>query len=330
MEPFKTMTVDLQGNVGLCGCEGWLPTKVGNIFQQSVDEILGSDLSQDIRASIGRSSYEYCNNITCGVISTDQLIRIEDLGEQDRHAVTHPETWTLPREIYLSGDATCNLTCPSCRTRIFKITDNQIDEQLRLGQILKNNLFSNNSDQPIVLHVSTSGEVFASPLLLKFLSSIEPEKFPNLKLWLQSNGLLAPRFWTKLGAMADRVENITVTVDAAQGPTYEKLRRGGKWEDLLDSLEWIKNKKIENGMSLHVRMVVQQDNIDQLLEFYELGQKYLAKQIDYVRITNWGTYSKDEFKTIDVFDINHPNREYALSKIEQIKQLPDVWIAGGL
>jgi MoaA/NifB/PqqE/SkfB family radical SAM enzyme len=324
------MTVDLQGNVGLCGCEGWMPAKVGNLFQQSIDEILGSTLSQDIRASIGRGSYEYCNGIVCSTISMDQLIGIESLSEQHQNAVAHPNNWSLPEQIYLAGDLTCNLTCPSCRTDIFKITEDQVEEQVRLGQSLKDNLFTNSSDQPIVLHVSTTGEVFASPLLLKFLSSIEPEKFPNLKLWLQSNGLLAPRFWHKLGGMAHRVDNITVTVDAALGDTYERLRRGGKWTDILESLEWIKNKKIQNGMSLHLRMVVQRDNIDQLLEFYELGQNYLADQIDYVRITNWGTYSEQEFKDIDIFHTDHLNRDHAMAKLEQIKHLPTVWLAGGL
>jgi MoaA/NifB/PqqE/SkfB family radical SAM enzyme len=260
----------------------------------------------------------------------DQLIGVESLDDRHRDAVAQPNNWTLPEQIYLAGDLTCNLTCPSCRTEIYKINEEQVEEQVRLGQILKNNLFSNRSDQSIALHVSTSGEVFASPLLLKFLSSIEPEKFPNLRLWLQSNGLLAPRFWHKLGELANRVENITVTVDAAQCDTYEKLRRGGKWADVLESLKWIKNKKIENGMSVHLRMVVQRDNIDQLLEFYELGQNYLADQIDYVRITNWGTYSKDEFTAIDVFDLAHPNRDHAVAKLEQVKQLPNVWTAGGL
>lgn len=330
MEPFRTIEIDLKGDVSLCGCAAWMPTKVGNIFQQSVREILESDLAQDIRASIGRGSYEYCNSIVCSTISMDQLTDIESLSEQHQHAVAHPETWTLPQQIYLSGDRTCNLTCPSCRTEIYKINEEQVEQQLRLGQILKDNLFSNSSEQPIVLHVSTSGEVFASPLLLKFLSSIEPDQFPNLRLWLQTNGLLAPKFWHKLGGMVDRIDNITVTVDAAYRDTYEKLRRGGKWIDILESLEWIKNKKIENGMTLHIRMVVQRDNIDQLLEFYELGQKYSADQIDYVRITDWNKYSKQEFKDIDIFDIDHPKRNHAMARIEQIKQLPNVWLAGGL
>ena len=330
MEPFRTIEIDIKGDVGICGCSAWLPTRVGNMFRQSIGEILGSDLAQDIRASIGRGSYDYCNGVACNIISSDQLIGTESLSERHQHAVAHPETWTLPQEIYLSGDATCNLTCPSCRTNVFKINKDQIEEQLRLGQALKDNLFVNSSDQPIVLHVSTTGEVFASPLLLKFLSSIEPEKFPNLKLWLQTNGLLAPRSWHKLGSMADRVDNITVTVDAARGDTYEKLRRGGKWADILEALTWIKNKKIQNGMSLHLRMVVQRDNIDQLTEFYELGQNYLADQIDYVRITDWGTYSEQEFKHIDIFDIDHPERNHAMSKVEQIKHLPNVWMAGGL
>jgi len=330
LEPFRTIEIDIKGDVGICGCAAWLPTRVGNMFRQSIGEILGSGLAQDIRASIGRGSYDYCNDVICNTITSDQLIGTESLNEHYQHAVAHPETWSLPQEIYLSGDATCNLTCPSCRTNVFKINEDQIEEQSRLGQALKDNLFVNSSDQPIVLHVSTTGEVFTSPLLLKFLSSIEPEKFPNLKLWLQTNGLLAPRSWHKLGRMADRVENITVTVDATRGDTYEKLRRGGKWADILEALTWIKNKKIQNGMSLHLRMVVQRDNIDQLTEFYELGQNYLADQIDYVKITNWGTYSEQEFKHIDIFDIDHPERDHAMAKLEQIKHLPNVWLAGGL
>jgi MoaA/NifB/PqqE/SkfB family radical SAM enzyme len=330
LEPFRTIEISLQGEVGLCGCAGWMPVRVGNIFRQPIGEILGSPLAQDIRASIGRGSYEYCNAIKCGVISTNGLIGIESVREEKKYAIDHPETWTMPNDIYLGGDMTCNLTCPSCRKTVFKVNSSQIQQQLKLGQILKNNLFSNSNNQTIFLHVSTSGEVFASPLLLEFISSIEPEKFPNLKLWIQSNGLLAPKFWHKLGAMADRVDNITVTVDAAQKNTYEKLRRGGKWKDLLDSLEWLRNKKNENGMSLNLRMIVQRDNIDQMMEFYELGQKYSAKQIDYAKIINWGTYSESEFKEIDVFDIDHPDRDAALKKLEQIKKLPNIQIAGGL
>ena len=83
-------------------------------------------------------------------------------------------------------------------------------------------------------------------------------------------------------------------------------------------------------MSFHLRMVVQRDNIDQLTEFYELGQKYLADQIEYVRIYNWGTYSEQEFKHIDIFHTDHLNRDHAMARLEQIKQLPNVWLAGGL
>ena len=330
LEPFRTIEIDIDGNVGLCGCQAWMPTRVGNMFRQTIDEILGSKLSQDIRASIGRGSYDYCNGDWCNIISSDRLIGMENLSEEHQDAVTHPNKWTLPEQIYLAGDLTCNLTCPSCRTNIFKITEDQVEEQLRLGQKLKDNLFTNSSDRPIVLHVSTTGEVFASPLLLKFLSSIEPEKFPNLRVWLQTNGLLVPKFWHKLGNIAHKVDNITVTVDAAQGHTYEKLRRGGKWTDLLKSLEWIKNKKNEIGMSFHLRMVVQRDNIDQLREFYELGQKYSADQIDYVKIYNWGTYSEAEMTHIDVFDTANPDRDHALAKLEEIRHLPNVWLAGGL
>ena len=330
LEPFRTIEIDIKGEVGLCGCEFWMPTRVGNLFRQSIDEILGSELAQDIRASIGRGSYDYCNGLTCNIISSDRLIGMENLSEQHLDAVAQPNNWTLPEQIYLAGDQTCNLTCPSCRTNVFKITEDQVEEQLRLGQKLKDNLFTNSSDRRIVLHVSTTGEVFASPLILKFLSSIEPEKFPNLRVWLQTNGLLVPKFWHKLGDIAHRVDNITVTVDAAREHTYEKLRRGGKWPDLLESLEWIKNKKIENGMSFHLRIVVQRDNIDQLMEFYELGQKYSADLIDYVRIYNWGTYSEAEFKDVDIFDPDNPDRDHAMAKLEEIKYLPNVWLAGGL
>jgi hypothetical protein len=132
LEPFRTIEIDMKGDVGICGCAAWLPTRVGNMFRQSIGEILGSGLAQDIRASIGRGSYDYCNDVICNTITSDQLIGTESLNEHYQHAVAHPETWSLPQEIYLSGDATCNLTCPSCRTNVFKINEDQIEEQTYL------------------------------------------------------------------------------------------------------------------------------------------------------------------------------------------------------
>jgi wyosine [tRNA(Phe)-imidazoG37] synthetase (radical SAM superfamily) len=329
--PYIVLEIGLNGDVGLCDCAGWLPSRVGNIYTQTLKEILSGVNASAIRESISNGNYNYCNEKTCGVITQQQMIARSEITEPTLVGLLNDSNkFIMPREIWIAGDPTCNLSCPSCRTHIIKNTDDEVEYLESLGEKLKNNLFTVPSNDKIVLHVSTTGELFASPLLLKFINSIPVQDFPNLKLAIQTNGLLAPRSWHKLGIMQDRVESITVTTDAATAPTYELLRRGGKWNDIQTALSWIAEKKKQNNMRLIMRMIVQHANYQEIPEFYQQAHALGAEVVEYSRLLPWKAMTKDEFAKQDVFDPAHPEYAQAVNNLTIVKQQPLTYISGGL
>lgn len=329
LSPFQTLEISPSGDVGLCPCADWHPTKVGNLFSQNIQDILASPLSQRIRQSIIDGTYEYCDEKKCAVIKDDQLIPIEPIKEELEKCCQDPLSGQS-LQIYIGGDLTCNLSCPSCRTNVYKNSEQDINKLTRLGETLKESLLGGRSEKYITVMISTSGEIFASPLLMGFMNSIESENFPNLDLHLQTNGLLAPKNWHKLGSVISRVKEITVTVDAATGETYEKLRRGGKWQDIQQALEWIAQKKKENGMKLHLRMVAQESNYREIPAFYQQSKNFGADIVEYCRLTDWKSYSPDEFKQHDVFSPSHPEYSEAMEMLDKIKSNQDVVLLGDL
>ena len=182
LSPFVSVEISLYGQVSLCGCYNWMPAKIGNIYEQSLQDILDSPLAVQIRQSIIDGTYVFCNESTCGIIRNDLLNDIDNLPDSVAWQIEHPSRFQMPNEITLSGDLTCNLSCPSCRTKVIKLSDQEQKMQMQYVDILKNNIFSNPTDQEISLTVSTSGELFASNFLLSFLRQIPLQNFPNLYL----------------------------------------------------------------------------------------------------------------------------------------------------
>jgi sulfatase maturation enzyme AslB (radical SAM superfamily) len=328
--PFFTIGVAIDGKVGLCGCSGWMPTTIGNLFKNTIEELLSTELAVNIRRSIIDGTYQYCNEKTCGVINNTGLYNFNNAKEIVGSLLDDPELFSMPTEIFLAGDTTCNLSCPSCRTSVVKVSEATKKRNIELGQILANNLFSRPTTQTIKLIISTSGELFASPMLLNFVNNINLKDFPNIKLDIQTNGLLCSKNWHKLNEMQQAVNKVTITFDAAQANTYEVLRRGGTWPELINSMEFLSDKKKENGMKLHTRMVVQQKNYKEILEFYNLSKRYGADRIEYTRLTDWHTWSQTEFKKNDVFDPEHPEHHDAITQLKSVTPYSDVWLGGEL
>lgn len=78
----------------------------------------------------------------------------------------------------------------------------------------------------------------------------------------------------------------------------------------------------------NTRMVVQQQNYKEMLEFYNLSLKYDADRVEFVRLTDWGTYGS-KFRDHDVLDVVHAEFAQANDMIQQLAKLPHVWFAGG-
>jgi MoaA/NifB/PqqE/SkfB family radical SAM enzyme len=328
--PFTTIDIDIHGDVRLCECSGWMPTSIGNLFQESLPDILDNHISRAIRRSITQGTYEYCDDTRCGVMANNQLVTKDLLSPDHVRLVDQPDQFTMPNIMRMAGDLTCNLSCPSCRTSVIKTSDQDRTAQEQLGLILKNNMFGRPSAQPMILSLSTSGELFASARLIKFVNSISVEQFPNLELHIQTNGILMPKKWHHLGDMRHRVTMITITTDAATAPTYEKLRRGGRWSEIQDALQWVSDHKAKTGVRLSMRMVLQRDNYQEIEQFYQQSKMIGADVVEYARLRDWGTYDPVQFREHDVFDQDHAEHAAAQRWLQKVKKYPDVFLCGGI
>ena len=328
LSPFVMIEVTLNGDVRMCGCGAWMPSTIGNLTRTTLKEMLSSDLAQKIRQSIIDGSYVYCNEKLCGVITNHALNSIDTVPPNITALLGDASKFEMPHHISFQGDETCNLSCPSCRTSVKKTPPEKLQEQQHIGKLISENLFSEPTDQRIKLELSGTGEVFASPLLLNFINSIDPSNFPNLELDIGTNGLLCQQNWHRLGLMQSSVKKVTVSIDASQASTYEKLRRGGQWKNLLESMNFLQNKKHSQGMALHTRMIVQQQNYPEIESFYQMCQQFDVDIVEYSRVTNWGTWSQKEFQFHDVVNPAHAEYKIAQAEIDKVKKLSGTWFAG--
>ena len=102
--PFNTITVDGEGDIYACICQVWLPLSIGKVHEfASLTDMAHSVRAREIQASIIDGSYRYCDHNTCGIMQSGELKDYVD----DRIDTVN---W-----INFALDASCNLTCPSCR-----------------------------------------------------------------------------------------------------------------------------------------------------------------------------------------------------------------------
>ena len=322
--PWHSVDIGLNGEVSLCQCSGWMMRPVGNIWDQDLRSILSNSVSRDIRQSISNGDYRYCNENLCQIIKSGSLIEFDSLDSEIKSMIHDPDQFQMPRFISLAVDITCNLSCPSCRTKILRVPWEDQQKLNLASDRLYDNLFSMPTDKEIWITLSTSGEVFASELLMKMIAKIDTEQFPNVQLHLQTNGLLARHRWDRLGSKQHHVRRVTVSIDAGTAETYEIVRRGGRWNELKANLEFLSERKQSLGFELFTRMVVQKTNHKEMTLFYDLSDGIGADRIEFTRVTDWFSWGLD-FAQHDVFDPQHPEYTTAREHLESLASREKFW-----
>lgn len=328
LSPFVMIEVDVGGNIRLCGCATWMPATIGNLTNNTLEEILSSPLAQQIRQSIIDGTYQYCNEQYCGTIANNELNTLDTLPDNVKHLITDAKLFDMPHWISIQGDDTCNLSCPSCRTSVRKHSASTVKKHKQLGGIISDNLFSQPTQRTLVVHISGSGEVFASPLLLGLLSKISLDKIPNFQLMLQSNGLLAKKNWHKIKHLESTIKQVVISIDAATPDTYEVVRRGGTWKQLISAMKFFQNKKHELGFSFRTRMVVQNRNWQEIQQFYDFSRSFDVDRIEYSKITDWKSWPTNQWQEHNVFDPTHSNYSAVKDAVLAVQKLPGVWCHG--
>ncbi|MBN2407439.1 MAG: radical SAM protein [Elusimicrobia bacterium] len=106
------------------------------------------------------------------------------------------------------------------------------------------------------------GEVFLVDYFRKLF--LEVAEYPGILQRITTNGLLIDSRWA--GIFASSKCNIQYSIDAVTEKTYESIRKGGRFGELLRSIDTLKNAYARKGRepSLYMTSVVMKRNIGEL------------------------------------------------------------------
>jgi len=316
-KPFSHFETTPSGDVYVC-CPSYLPLPIGNIGDASWDDIWNSTVAQEVRRSIHDGDFRYCSRLSCPAIQSSALpikaSLLEPPPEEDtserlqRHTnivsravrVTHG-----PSFVNLSHDRSCNLTCPSCRTKLMVAKQS---EQEKLD-IVRDKVVLPALKTATGVLITGSGDPFGSKHFRDVLDHLNPADFPNLQVNLQTNGqLFTEREWNRLTGLHSMIRQVYISIDAATEATYGDVRRGGSFAKLCANMGFISALRHSGRIKqLVIAFVVQACNFRQMTAFVELGREWRVDRISFSRLRQWGTYPADEFRRRDVCSADHPD-----------------------
>ncbi len=303
--PFDTLLINKQGSCYLCECTAWLPQSVGNIQTKSITEILNSGTSDALRRSIADGSYRYCNEKQCSYLL--------DARNEAPWSLTLPNAQI--RHVRLAIDDSCNLSCPSCRTKkAFLSSGRSLKIRMDMADTILEYLRS--QSQPIHVHIGSDGDPFASLVYRHFMR--RAENMSHLSFSIQTNGLLIKQMHHRIKNIFSRLRTLNVSIDGATKHTYEQLRRGGSHAKILDNLACIKEIKKQFVFEFILHVVIQKDNYHEMEQMVDLAQQYGADRIWFNRITNWNTHAN--FAEMDVANEKNAQHSKYLDVLENIKK----------
>lgn len=267
--PTNNLTLDFKNRVFNCRCSGHSPFVIGfaNEFE-SFEEIFNSPNSLTHQKSVSDKEFVYCATQFCGI-------------EGNKYQQQYPEGIYITLEM----DFSCNFTCPSCRTRMIFVTDPDIinDYEKVTDSLIK---WIKNTKQNVCIELC-GGEPYASIYYKNLIGKLL--QYKNVSLMIRTNGSLLLKNAQLIENYLDQLI-FSISIDAASKEVYEKVRRGGNWETLIENLNYIK-RLTDNNPTFRVtsRYTIQKENLDDVIPFLSFSKQYNL-HVDYAVMEDWGVW----------------------------------------
>ena len=304
--PFNTITIDKFGDIYICICQAWLPVSIGKVTDfNSFEEIVQSKRAREIQASILDGTYKYCDSNSCTIIRDDQLSK--NIGHRKDTI-----DW-----INFALDDSCNLTCPSCRTE-FKFVSEGAEYDYRIAVVNHLAKLIEQHNVNLKFTLSGDGDPFASLIYRHFLTNLKLKNNKNIEIEIVTNGVLVKDHWHKMDGVYNNIVRFKFSFDAGTKEVYEKIRHGGNWDKLLESVKYIVNWKKSNNLKLTItsNFVVQTGNYTDMASYVDLCNDLGVDEINFQKIDNWGTFK--DFNGHAVWKNDHPNYQDFLLELKKI------------
>lgn len=279
------------GNTRCC-CTTFVKPNLGNVFEKNSSEIWNSNLHKIMCLSTENRTFSFCDKAMCPlfVAKKKEAAKLCDYSYKEmEHA---------PKVISLGYDASCNLSCSTCRKELHFARGEELETVNKITEIVKKEFLP----ECRFLILAGNGEVFASPA---YRNAYESDGCNPQFIRLLSNGMLFNRTnWERFVNKFDKQKiMLTVSVDAATKETYESIRRNGNFDILKKNMEFASELR-KSGALCYFRMnfVVQRENYREMIPFVEWGQQLGVDEVFFTKILNWGTYTDEEFAQVSMME----------------------------
>ncbi len=214
--------------------------------------------------------------------------------EHDRDEILKKEFCkAMPLHLTIVDTTRCNLNCIMCfrnkgfleaTLRPLKLHSRHKDET-----IMDFNLFKRIAKEvfPYLTRItlSVAGEPFINPNFSRQLDLIQKNK---VRLNIFTNATLLPKGDT-LKIFVNNLHQMVVSIDAASKKTYEAIRRGAKFQRVIDNIKRFNLERDKPSKTLRPRLifwfVLMRKNIQELPEYVRLAHRLKADAIGFTHMT---------------------------------------------
>jgi MoaA/NifB/PqqE/SkfB family radical SAM enzyme len=316
--PFDRIETAKDGIVWTC-CPAWLSAPIGNMHRMEWETAWNSDQAGLMRESILDGSYKYCNSGVCPAILGGNLPKKSEVTDPyfrhyiENNVVKIPEG---PREISVSHDPSCNLSCPQCR-QDFILADDEKNAEYKdtINTFIKPLIEFAEIDHSTIL-MSGDGEIFISPHYREVLKLFDPEKHSHVKINLLSNGLVFESGWKKVPNIHQLVRSVTISTDGASEEVY-RVTRGGSWKKLYRNLQYISELRKKGDIKkFGIHYAVQTCNYRDMKRMVEIGLELDIDRVIFAILRNGGVYEPADYATRCIFEKSHPDHAEFVKELE--------------
>jgi hypothetical protein len=291
-----------------------VPDAIGNVVTDDIEQIINSETATKIRRSVIDGSFKYCDHVNCPLlvrgtlprknspeVKFDPVLRIAI----DEHKCEVESVRTLS----FGYDLSCNLSCPSCRTEVIvqKFSEagparKSIDEKLAPLLPTLQRLF-----------INSTGEFLVSKPSRLLLQAIDPTLCSELQIDILSNGtLFSETEWKKFSNIHGLVASVRISTDAASPETFEKVRRGGKWNIFWQNINFLGRLRRDNRIGeLDLNFTYQLANFREMTTFVRMCEDIGADRAIFQRLFPAAAMTDAEYQERAVHRTDHPlHREF--------------------
>lgn len=309
--PFSFIEVFSNGDVYPCCPEYCYYYCLGNIFEQSLEEIWYGSKATALRKRLLSDDHTVCNAMQCFRETMDFLLPEDD--------IVWDEKPPLPIAVKLSHDKECNCSCITCRDMPIRSSQQELDELNRKIETHFLPLLRNAK----VVSLSGAGDPLFSRHSRQLIRRIA-ETYPSMRFALHTNGQLCTAPLLKELGILNRLSHVQISIHAATCGTYEHIVRGASFQRLMENLAGLRELLDKGNLrKLDLFFVIHNLNMKEIGQFSDLAKQFGANA-HFWEYRYWGTELGRDFDAVNVCSPAHPLHEELLSGLRGIADLPHI------